>query len=188
MSHGKRPRRAVKTPSWTMPTILGLILSVLGLVGLVELRPQLSVTPQEQLDRKHPFSAPFRITNTGYLSIDIPKIYFYVDELEDEHANRMTRSTMNVPTWNGTTLERGESQTIIGPIYESPFLIKKVEIAIVVNHRGWGMPYWTFRRYFRFQGIQSGDNWQWAPQPTDAPFIKRADESMDGATKSDGAK
>ena len=63
-----------KKHNWSTPTVLGLLLGVLGLVGLIELRPQIEVSPLEELRKEDAFSIPFRIHNTGYISIHIQQV------------------------------------------------------------------------------------------------------------------
>jgi hypothetical protein len=63
---GKESIRRAKNRVWTTPTIIGLILAA---VALVELRPQISVTPQGEIETNQPFSVPFSVANAGYLPL-----------------------------------------------------------------------------------------------------------------------
>jgi hypothetical protein len=108
---GKKKKIKKKPKIWTIPNVLGLILSVVGALGVVELRPQLSVTPQGELKTSQPFSAPFRITNTGYLAVSERQIlcYGHIVKLGGiELARNVTAAE-----WNEFSLERGDSKTVL---------------------------------------------------------------------------
>ena len=71
-----------KTRTWTLPTVLGLILGVFGSVGIIELRPQITVSPQEPIEKSNPFSVPFRIDNTGYLAFHVDHVFAYASKIK----------------------------------------------------------------------------------------------------------
>jgi hypothetical protein len=76
----RKPRRSTqkpataKTKNWTLPAVLGLTVSVVGAVGVIELRPQLAMSPQGQLATTQPFTAPFELTNAGYLGVHVENV------------------------------------------------------------------------------------------------------------------
>jgi hypothetical protein len=67
-----------KIRAWTLPTILGLAMGVVGSIGVVELRPQITVLPQCALKSGPPFSIPFRISNTGYFAFTVVAAHCYI--------------------------------------------------------------------------------------------------------------
>jgi hypothetical protein len=63
-----RKGRKKKVAFWS---IVSLAASILGALGVVALRSQLNVQPDELLAINQPFSAPFEITNTGYFGLHV---------------------------------------------------------------------------------------------------------------------
>src|ERR1019366_222547 len=148
---GETPQgQSRKIRRWTLPTILGLILGAAGLVGLIELRPQMGVLPQEPLHKDQPFSVPFRITNNGYFSFHVVRVTCYLHKIEALNGHfRMTDSTLGYDGWDGGTLDREESETIVCNMTNlSPPI--KADIAIVIDFDTLFRP--KSRRYFRFVG------------------------------------
>src|SRR5256885_13887486 len=82
MKRGKHKRPKKKKSAWTLPTVLSLILTAVGLVALVELKARIQVTPQPALKGSEACSAPFLITNTGYLSFTAERTFCYIHHLE----------------------------------------------------------------------------------------------------------
>ncbi len=183
MSAETSPHPHGKARTWTLPTILGLILGALGLLGLVELRPQMTVSPQEPLNKSQPFSVPFRISNTGYFSFHVFLVVCYIHEVEFPGTTgpiTFSGSTVHQGGWEGGTLERGDSQTVICNLANA--IPKKADIAIVIDYAALFIPdVLKSRRYFRFVGA-FGDNWQWLPQPS-GDIQAQADESVDDFIK-----
>jgi hypothetical protein len=160
MKPSRKKSRKKKKNSWTVATVLGLAIGAVGALGAIELRPQLSVSPQSEIEKAQPFSAPFRITNAGYLSLYIENVTIYVHNMEYE-GFRSQHATSNDPAWDNFTLDRGESKTIVYYVARAPVPPKHADMAIVVDYRFFGI---TWRRPFRFVGAYV-DNWQWLPQP-----------------------
>ena len=149
---------------WNMVTVLTILGVVLAAVGLIALRPQLKVEPSVATDRSQPFSVPFKISNDGLLSVQNVKISFYVHRLEVGPIT-VNRSISENNEWETGELGRGESKTVIFHFARAPMLPKKADVAIVVDHTAWGVPFKTLRSVFRFVGVY-GDTWQWLPQPS----------------------
>jgi hypothetical protein len=157
----------VKIRTWTLPAILGIALGVVGALGVVELRPQLSVAPQEPIDKSQPFSVPFRIDNIGYLSFYVDRVFCYLNSVKSAHI-KIDKGTLHDPTWNRFGLDRGEPKTIICNLQNqiNPLGVPSAaDIAIVIDYRPSEQFPKSFRRYFRFTGAYV-DNWQWLAQPS----------------------
>src|SRR5579863_3804900 len=154
----KRPKKK-KTKTWTTPTVLGLILSVVGALGVIELRPQLSVTPLEQLASNQPFSAPFEITDTGYLGIHVDYVTVVWPYVEYPHGLTMTDASSNDIGWDNFDLGRGGSITITPNLANGVPI--KANIVIAVDYRYFGV---RDRWIFMFDGLH-GERWQWSKQP-----------------------
>ena len=143
----------------TILTILGLILTI---AGLITLRPQLVVSPNEPLEHDQPFSVPFKVTNTGIAVIRDVRIMFYIHSVRAEH---LTVKDLLVHNKLINDLDRGESRTLTCKLAKMGEFPKEADIAVVVDYKAWGVPFWPMRRVFRFTGIY-GDAWQWLPQPS----------------------
>jgi len=179
----------VKMKAWTLPTVLGLIMSVVGAVGIIELRPQLSVSPQEQLDKSKPFSAPFRITNAGYLAVRVVYVTCYTDQGKAGPVN-FKQSAFYGPQYDGVILERGEPETMLCNMGENevhlngqPLKVESADMAVIIDARNLYVPFTTARRYFRFKGNYFVDGWQWIAQPADQAFQDRANGMVDSSIK-----
>ena len=183
MPHGTTSPHRGKIRTWTPPTVLGLILGVLGSMGVVELRPQMAVVPQcEPLKKGLPFSIPFKITNIGYFSFKVVTAHCYFHTMfgiTPQGAKiDMKRGTLHDNTWDNLFLERGESKTFTCEIQQLPPIVpSQADIAIVIDYNAAVYP--TARSYFRFVGA-SGDNWQWLAQPS-REIQKDADKWVDEA-------
>ena len=144
--------------------ILMLVIGLLGLAGLIAFRPLLEVSPSNPIDPRQPFSVPFKITNTGLLAIRDVTIYCYIHRVEVGPL-MVTNCVVGQPDWNINKLDRGESKTIICRLVQAPTMPSDADIAIVVDHKAFGVPFKVLRRVFRFIG-QYGATWQWLPQPS----------------------
>jgi hypothetical protein len=196
-SHKRKQRRAPsktsekhkatneKTRTWTLPTILGLIIGVLGALGAIELRPQLTVLPQEQLATRQPFSAPFEIANTGYLSVHINNIIVIVHKAEFLTHFTVTDAAIGRTEWDNLDLDRGASTTILARFSDG--VPENVDLIVAVDYR---FLWRTWRRLFRFVGIHM-EKWQWSKQPMGelAPTIdKVVDDALVTHRKMDAIK
>ena len=164
MQPENKPVPATKTRAWTLPTVLGLIIGVVGAVGVIELRPQLGVSPQEPIEKLKPFSTPFGITNTGYLSFFVEHVYCYVHQLSAEHRN-LSPNVLHFNDWDDVNLDRGDGGTIICDFF--PVAPPKVvaDIVIIIDYKPFRQFPVSFRKYFRFKGAYV-DNWQWIREPS----------------------
>ena len=165
-----------KARIWSIPTVLSLILGVLGAVGIIELRPQMAVSPQEPIEKSQPFSVPFRVENTGYFSFHVVHLFVYADQVKVA-GRTLSHSTFHMTDWNNFDLNRSESKTVIAQFVSSPSLPGLADIAVVVDVRPFDWFPHSFRRYFRFTGAYV-DNWQWLAQPS-GPIQANADKEIE---------
>jgi hypothetical protein len=174
--HGK-PR------TWTLPTILGIAIGIVGALGVIELRPQLSVAPLEAIEKTQPFSIPFRIDNSGYLSLYVDHVFCYLHKVRASDPRLIVsidKGTFHDPTWNRFELDRAESKTIICNLANQikPLAIPSdADITIVIDYRPFKQFPHSFRRYFRFT-VGYVDNWQWLAQPS-GPIQTDADRQIE---------
>ncbi len=161
MKAAKARRRRKKKHHWTLPTVLGLAVSVVGAVGVIELRPQITVAPLGELDTNQPFSAPFEITNSGYLKVHIESVIVDAYNIEYPRGIRMADNIESRVPWDNFDLDRGESKTIFTRFVISDQLPIKADIVFSVEYEF----FWKrWRRLYRFEGVH-GDRWQWSKQP-----------------------
>jgi hypothetical protein len=155
-----------KTRTWTLRTILGTVLAVLGAMGIVELRPQVTVSPQEPIEKSQPFFVPFRILNSGYLAFHVDHVFGYASKVKAGNIS-ITDGTFHNPDWNNFDLDRGEPKEIIPELIRASNFPSSADITIVVDIRPFRWFPWSSRRYFRFIGAYV-DNWQWLAEPSQA--------------------
>jgi hypothetical protein len=165
-----------KRHDWSIPTVLSLILGAVGALTIIELKPQIVVPPQEAIEKSQPFSVPFRIENSGYLSFHVNRVLCYVDKIQAGGITLGHGST-HEPDWDNFDLERGEGKTVFCRIIHSGNVPNTADIAIVLDERPFRRFPRSFRRYFRFTGAYV-DNWQWLAQPS-APIQKDIDRQID---------
>ncbi len=164
------PEKTIGPPAkariWSTPTVLSLILGVVGALGVVELRPQIAVSPQEPIDKSQPFSVPFRIDNVGYLSFYVEHVSCYINKIKGLAIPRLTRDTFYFPDWDGIVLDRGGGGTLICYFLRSTNVPNDADLAIVIDYRPYKqIAFGSNRKYFRFKGAYI-DNWQWLRQPS----------------------
>jgi hypothetical protein len=147
-----------------------------GAAGVIELRPQLAVSPQEPIEKSQPFSVPFRINNTGYFSFHVDHVFCYISKIVAAGYTD-TSSTSHHPDWNNFELDRSESKTIITGLLHAPNVPTTADIAIVVDVRPFRWFPRSSRRYFRFTGGYI-DTWQWLAQPSE-PIQADADKTIE---------
>jgi hypothetical protein len=162
-----------KTTNWTVPAILGIVLAA---VGLLYLRPQVTISQQEPLSGSRPLSIPFQITNATILPIRVIKVTCYIHRMEGAslHVNHVLIANTG---WNNGTLDRAQSQTIVCDVLPIDSPPREADMVIVVDYGAWGLPFKTGRQYFRFVGA-NGEHWQWLQQPSKA-IEKEAGQAVD---------
>ncbi|HEY4905102.1 MAG TPA: hypothetical protein VIH89_16625 [Candidatus Sulfotelmatobacter sp.] len=144
-------------------------------MALVQLRPQMSVSPEQPLEHDRPFSTPFRLANTGYFSLDIVQENCYIDTIKTEAGVTVSGGIMNTTQMRASkTLERGQSDTMVCRFTNS--LITRANLTVVIDYKSWGIQH---RMYFRFDGGRTSEQWEWLEQPMDEDLRKRADKAMD---------
>ncbi len=156
-----RPKKKKAKTIWSLPTVFGLVLTA---VGLISLRPQITVSSQEQLTKGEMFSSPFRVENAGYLGFHIMQLTCYIHEIRYPLNMMFSNEVLVNEQPPDVFLERQESETIQCPYLSGQMPTpERADVVIVVDYRPLLIP-WTFRRYFRFIGA-SGDTWQWLSEP-----------------------
>ena len=77
------PQKPSQTPKkervWTLPVVIGLTLS---LVGLWVFWPTMTVSPEDPLEQANPFTVPFKITNTGLMSFYAKHVVYFINDIK----------------------------------------------------------------------------------------------------------
>lgn len=134
----------------------------------------------EQLESNAPFSAPFEITNTGYLGVYIDHVVVVVPEAEYGHNSTVTDMGMFGDDFNDFYLERGGTKTIFPRMIDRT--VAKADLLIGIDYRYFGV---TGRRLFMFEGIQRA-KWAWTKQPIgtrEAEFNRMVDSRLETLKK-----
>lgn len=177
--------RRIRT--WAPPTILGLLIGIAVSIGVVKIRPQVTVLPQcTPLRSGQVVSIPFRISNIGYFPFTVVTAHCYIHNLSGMTVNTSTlltidtEATVHDKSWDNRHLGRGEGRTLICETKEPEVIMPTdADITVVVDYKASIYP--TSRGYFRFIGA-SGDNWQWLAQPSQG-IQRQADKGIEEQTK-----
>jgi hypothetical protein len=165
-SHAKGP-----TPAWT---VLGLLLTALGLITLIELFPRLSSSASPPLDLSNQLaSSRFTVTNDGYLKVtDVMSSCFLWKLVEGGLTADSSLARVVVPP--ESTLRPTEGYTVpctseqmFGTNAPFWFSLKSADVAIVVYYRAWPFTFYRTHRLFRFVArIGRNGDVVWDKQPT----------------------
>jgi hypothetical protein len=179
MQHGRSPKPFPKARTWTAPAVLGLILAVVGALSVIELRPQISVSPQGQLATGEPFSAPFEISSTGFFPVHIDNVTVIMHRME--HSRQVWNDdVISNADWDNFDLERnsGTKTIFLNFANGQP---DKADLVVAVDYRfmTFKMPRW----FFRFEGVHR-DTWEWTKQPMgNLDLGKLVDDQLEGNRK-----
>jgi hypothetical protein len=182
MQGGATPTPTPKTRTWNMPTVLSLILGGAGTLGLIALRPQISVSPLEPIEKSQPFSVPFSIDNSGYLSFYVENAFCYVDKVKLATTGHF-EGNGNLIVFNdltSTILEPGGGEAPICYLVKGP--IQEADIVVVIDYKPRSNFPHSFRTYRGFKGAYI-DNWQWVRFPVSADITAKADSRIDAYFK-----
>jgi hypothetical protein len=150
-----------------LPATLALLLSAIGALGVIELRPQIEVIPEQEVEPGQPFSAPFQVENTGYSSLYIERIFFCVRHVQWGGAE-IRNSVVSYDRWANTVLDRGQGESISSHLLQSGIPPDEADVVIVIDNRPSKLFPQTERRYFRFTRFDGPYRglWAWLKQPS----------------------
>jgi hypothetical protein len=167
-------------PFWKVICMLWKWIFVYGfaLLGVVavfyDFSPKISVSPYQLIDSHDAFSAPFVITNEGYLSIRQVTAQCHVKQAQFEleiHAKNVQISSSlydiaerMLPAEKLTVKCRLREAIQALTTHQLPGLIM-ADILIEIEYQPW-LWYTKAQREFRFISARNFDgSWQWLPQP-----------------------
>lgn len=162
-------------------TVLGLVLTAIGLVALIELFPRLSASATATTDLDDVLgSSKFTITNEGYLKVtDVsPGCFLWNVTVGRPGASAQFNSGVvrvaqppeaKLPPTEGFTTPCGvEGRPIVGtsPPF-TPLRINRADLAIIVYYRAWPFTFYRDHRLFRFVAHFARGAVTWEKQPAD---------------------
>lgn len=157
-------------------SVLGLILSALT---LLELRPQLSIRLDQELESGQPLSVPIRLENVGYLAFYVDRAFLYVHHAKAGGMN-VTDGMESPPDWGGFDLDQAQGKSIVSHYLRMSVPLDEADIIVVIDVKpGKHFPF-SMRHYFRFtrfDGPQIGP-WVWMMQPISAELVARIDRRI----------
>ncbi len=164
----------------------GALLAFAGLaialvVAYLQLRPQMEVSPKEEIEKSQPFSSPFTIHNSGYLPFRIERTFCYANNIQAAQ----TTIQDSVATWDteprNAEVESGHNDTVFCKWMHSAAPPSRADIVIVIDYAPFGFPAtYTSRQYFRFVGAYI-DTWQWGEKTTESSTKNAANKAIERA-------
>jgi hypothetical protein len=161
-------------------TIVGLVLTTVGLVALIELFPRLSASANSPTNLDDPLSSSkFSISNDGYMKVtDVMSACFLwkvrmaqggrVNTFVDSGLATTVRPPENMlkPTEAFTVPCTGNRLVGAPPPYSQPVLVQ-ADLAIVAYYRVWPFTFYRDHRLFRFvASIGKNNEIVWEKQPS----------------------
>lgn len=182
-----KPSSSAKGPKRRMglDTALGIAGLLIGILGLIALRPQLSVALDAPLEAGQPYSPVFRITNSGLTAITRVHAYAYLYKAQVGGLQLNDNISVN-PNWKATTLERGESFSVPAGLLRTQVVPNSFDVAVVIEYAPYGIPFISQNRIFRWIGAKGPDgNMTLLPQPA-SEIEKSATEAVERYKKLQG--
>lgn len=140
-------------------TILGLVLTAVSLITLIELFPRLSVSPEPPFESQNVVPA-FSIKNDGYFSVSSVEPACFISKMRSKIIN-MDRSWSARNANMGTTKSLPSTQSVTVSCGMNLGLparaIDEMDLAVVVYFRPWPFNFIRKRRIFRFVAHQGRD-------------------------------
>jgi hypothetical protein len=157
-----------ETQSWIkkIPTIWRALIFLVGLpglyVGILSALPRISVSPSEELRKYDPLSAPFVISNDGFLAIHSVNMPCRIDHYLGSPRRMMSNVTLGDNLVDDEIGPDGRSTHFCNAIVQDS-AIKELIVTTTVLFRPDFLP-WTTSRNFHFKGHKSDDGiMRWSP-------------------------
>ena len=144
-------------------TILGLLLALLSLLSLI---PRPTVSPMSVLNQQDPFSAPFIISNEGWVPLKDVRVESQILEMEDSNHNRFTDVSMRGYTPPAARIEPGEKHSVpLAPVSIQGVRIVRADVQLIVRYRSAWVPIFEKTNTFRFVlSVTGGGAYHWLPR------------------------
>lgn len=159
------PRSKPMTQFWT---ILGIMLTAIGLIALIQLSPRLSVS-QESPFRANDLMPSVKVTNEGYLRLTDVKVICFIKDLLWGHGNSFNFLLAGNGSPTQKILDPTVSYTVPflrqGAMNISPSVVSHIEVGVVVFYRPWPFTFFQSKKFVKFVGQNDGRTIQWFSQP-----------------------
>ena len=157
--------RKILAKTWKGIVSVGVLVTLTGLFSLL---PKVSVSAAQLLDPQAPFSAPFIISNDGYLSIHDITFRCVVKYVEHKDGGRVIVSPHGITSGQViATIDPGEKSTVACPFpffSQSPIIGADVEF--VLKYRP-DFVFWHREKRSRFGLAKDKDGqFHWFPRST----------------------
>jgi hypothetical protein len=160
------PSQSVKTEIRALE-LLGLLLTALGLISLIGLRPRPSVFSYLPAGNSDIMSSRFTVTNEGYLQLNDVRAICFVWKATGSR-NDTFYANLSIPAYPpDLILPPGQSFTV--PCENkrlSNAQYKSADLAIVVSYRPWPFIFMRERKFFRFVARFDNGTAAWDSQPS----------------------
>jgi hypothetical protein len=132
--------------------VLGLLLTALGLIALIELFPRLSASPSSQIDQLTPV---FNVSNDGYLRVTDVKSACFLWHVATTSRNTAESSLSQDTSPPNNILAPAERFPVpcrlrMVTMFESNPRFTLVDLAIVVYYRPWPFTMFRMHKLIRF--------------------------------------
>jgi hypothetical protein len=177
---GEKAPKSAANLSRTSRTIWQKILELIAVAGFVfagmtffySFSPNLSITSSVPFEPSDPFSAPFSISNNGYLAIHDVQVLCGLKSVEFTNGSRFSKFSVATDQDKAFNFSPGESITArcrVPEVFRVPkgVQVKSADISLWVTFRpSFLFWFWHKERWFRFVLEKSSDGiWHWLPQP-----------------------
>jgi len=151
-------------------TILGLVLTAIGLASLIELRPRPSVSSSSPVDSSNWLTSRFTATNDGYLQLNDVHAICFLWKAQTNDGTTLYSNVIRTVAPENAILQPNQGLTVpcsnrYIPLQGINGPYKSADLAIVVSYRPWPFTFIRQRKLFRFVARPDDGNIVWDKQP-----------------------
>jgi hypothetical protein len=147
--------------------IVGLSLTVLGLLGLIGLRPRPSVSSSPPTDSDGWLRSRFTVTNDGYLQLNDVHAICFIWKARTTSSPEIDDDAVRAVDFPHLVLPPGQSLTVPCERTRSfGYSFKGVDLAVVLSYRPWPFTFLHQRRFFRFVARLNNETVVWDREPS----------------------
>ncbi len=148
-----------------MELFLALLSLALALVGLLSLMPRPTVSPTTPLNPADPFSAPFVISNEGFVPLKNVGVECQSLTMETENHLRVVNVGFKRFVPPAGIIGTGEQHAVpLGSISISGVSVIKADAELIVHYRSAWVPLFRKTNIFRFVLAGQHGKYRWLPR------------------------